>query len=139
MALSSLSSVHVNISERRGLELDGKGYVSPSLTAGYRRRPARLPGEPSYVSRPGDHDRRPARLPGAPSHVARLPGLQRRDYRGKPIDASHFAAARDDLGSSSTMTGDRTQAQELYKVGRGLYGQQRYEEALSAFDRVSIS
>lgn len=35
------------------------------------------------------------------------------------------------------MTGDRTQAQQLYKAGRALYAEQRFEEALSAFDRVS--
>lgn len=34
--------------------------------------------------------------------------------------------------------GDRTQAQQLYKAGRLLYAEEKYEEALSAFDRVSL-
>lgn len=39
--------------------------------------------------------------------------------------------------SSSTMSGDRSQAQALYKTGRQLYGEKQYAEALSNFDRVS--
>lgn len=43
----------------------------------------------------------------------------------------------DDVLSATTM-GDRTQAQQLYKAGRLLYAEKKYEEALSAFDRVSF-
>lgn len=35
--------------------------------------------------------------------------------------------------------GDLTQAQALYKSGMDMYGKQRYEEAMSAFDRVSAA
>lgn len=35
------------------------------------------------------------------------------------------------------MSGDRSQAQALYKTGRQLYGEKQYAEALSNFDRVS--